>query len=367
VDYVSPRENTCVFSTCPEERSRMIFQLGTASGPLASEAALLVHKDVRGIDVNMGCPKSFSVKGGMGAALLDRPEIVEDILKTLRRTLPASCSVTCKVRMKATTEKTREFLQVCERSGAEAITVHMRQRDERPAEPAHWDEIVKLWDAVKVPMIANGDFFSRRQIDEFWKHCHKTLGIDTDADIKSTKAGPAGIMIARGALWNPSIFCRGREPPSFEEVVRSYTRTAVAANATYQNTKWLLSQMLAGGIGVTVPTSYQGTPLKAFNRQISATKNMAGVCTALGDPYEAEKYPPKAHTTQFYRGVDFGLGVVAAEEEEAASKEALDDSQPERKKRLADEDESPPDGSDAKGVAASGDAKRSRVDEASTD
>ncbi|CAE8647909.1 unnamed protein product, partial [Polarella glacialis] len=54
VDYVSPRENTCVFSTCPEERSRMIFQLGTASGPLASEAALLVHKDVRGIDVNMG-------------------------------------------------------------------------------------------------------------------------------------------------------------------------------------------------------------------------------------------------------------------------------------------------------------------------
>ncbi|CAE8581223.1 unnamed protein product, partial [Polarella glacialis] len=89
VDYVSPRESTCVFSTCPEERSRMIFQLGTASGPLASEAALLVHKDVRGIDVNMGCPKSFSVKGGMGAALLDRPEIVEDILKTLRRTLPA--------------------------------------------------------------------------------------------------------------------------------------------------------------------------------------------------------------------------------------------------------------------------------------
>ena len=46
-------------------------------------------------------------------------------------------------------EKTRDFMQMCEKSGAEAITVHMRLRDERPAEPAHWDEIVRLWDAVK--------------------------------------------------------------------------------------------------------------------------------------------------------------------------------------------------------------------------
>ncbi len=47
-------------------------------------------------------------------------------------------------------EKTRDFMQVCEKSGAEAITVHMRLREERPAEPAHWDEIARLWDAVKV-------------------------------------------------------------------------------------------------------------------------------------------------------------------------------------------------------------------------
>lgn len=46
-------------------------------------------------------------------------------------------------------EKTRDFMQVCEKSGAEAITVHMRLREERPAEPAHWDEMARLWDAVK--------------------------------------------------------------------------------------------------------------------------------------------------------------------------------------------------------------------------
>eukprot|EP00420_Gonyaulax_spinifera_P006845 CAMPEP_0197930178 /NCGR_PEP_ID=MMETSP1439-20131203/105030_1 /TAXON_ID=66791 /ORGANISM="Gonyaulax spinifera, Strain CCMP409" /LENGTH=65 /DNA_ID=CAMNT_0043552857 /DNA_START=13 /DNA_END=207 /DNA_ORIENTATION=+ len=65
----------------------------------------------------MGCPKSFSVKGGMGAALLDKPEVAADILKSLRRNLPASCSVTCKIRMLPTTARTRDFMQLCERSG----------------------------------------------------------------------------------------------------------------------------------------------------------------------------------------------------------------------------------------------------------
>ena len=46
-----------------------------------------VANDVRAIDLNMGCPKAFSLKGGMGAALLETPEIVKDILTTLVRNL----------------------------------------------------------------------------------------------------------------------------------------------------------------------------------------------------------------------------------------------------------------------------------------
>lgn len=40
-----------------------------------------------GLDVNMGCPLDYSTKGGMGSALLKRPEIASDIIKTLRRNL----------------------------------------------------------------------------------------------------------------------------------------------------------------------------------------------------------------------------------------------------------------------------------------
>ncbi|CAJ1424455.1 unnamed protein product [Effrenium voratum] len=289
VDYVSPREKVAVFSTCAEESSKVIFQLGTPSADLAVQAAMTVCQDVSGIDINMGCPKSFSVKGGMGAALLEDPQRASEILKGLRQALPAGKSLTCKIRMLATTARTRDFMQAMELSGAEAITVHLRQRDWRPVQPACWEEIVRLRDAVKVPVLANGDFFNRRQIDEFWKHCGS--------------AGVNGVMIARGALWNPSIFCKDREV-AFEDMARSYLRSAVACNSSYQNTKWVLSQMLEGGTGVTVPTSFQGVNMKTFNRELSASKSMAGLCSAFGEVYEA-KYPARAHTTVFYKDFAF--------------------------------------------------------------
>eukprot|EP00438_Fugacium_kawagutii_P032037 Skav217853 [mRNA] locus=scaffold5889:28568:31517:- [translate_table: standard] len=221
----------------------------------------------------MGCPKSFSVKGGMGAALLDKPEagdiwrmVVAEIVTSLRRALPSDKSVTCKIRMLPSTDKTRDFMQVCEKSGAEAITVHMRLREERPAEPAHWDEMERLWDAVKagavahrrvgckVPVLANGDFFNRRQIDEFWKHC------------QDKGCRPSGVMIARGSQLSHAFLV---EFPK-EEMVRSYVRSAVATNSTYQNTKWVpWRQHCIGtpGTGVTVPTSFSGINMKVFNRE----------------------------------------------------------------------------------------------------
>jgi len=295
IDYVCPVGKIDVFSTCREERSRVIFQLGTADSVLASQAAEVVCRDVRGLDVNMGCPKSFSVKGGMGAALLRSPSVAADILKGLRRTLPSSCALSCKIRMLPTTEQTRDFMQLCERSGAEAITVHLRQTGERPADPAHWDEMTRLWDAVRIPVLANGDFFTRRQIDEFWKHCRGSQELEK-------ARGPTGVMVARGALWNPSIFARD-SAVDFDDVVRGYTRAAVRTNNSYQNTKWVLASMLAGGTGVSTPREFRGLPIKEFNQQVSRAKSMSGICELLGETFVQGDYPDKAHTTVYYKGL----------------------------------------------------------------
>lgn len=61
------------------EKGRVVVQLGTSDGERALKAARLVEKDVAGIDINMGCPKKFSIQGGMGSALLDHPDKIKQV------------------------------------------------------------------------------------------------------------------------------------------------------------------------------------------------------------------------------------------------------------------------------------------------
>ena len=70
----------------------------------------MVENDVAAIDINMGCPKKFSINGGMGAALLRDAEKAKGILKTLVDAL--SIPVTCKIRVFPDLEKTLELCDV---------------------------------------------------------------------------------------------------------------------------------------------------------------------------------------------------------------------------------------------------------------
>ena len=67
----------------------------------------LVEKDVAAVDVNMGCPKPFSVHSGMGAALLKTPDKAAAILDALVKALPIP--VTCKIRILPTEEATLDL------------------------------------------------------------------------------------------------------------------------------------------------------------------------------------------------------------------------------------------------------------------
>ncbi|CAH8540412.1 unnamed protein product [Schistosoma turkestanicum] len=96
IDFVLP-DGSVTFRTSAEEKNRVIVQLGTPEPGTALQAAKMLENDVMGIDVNMGCPKAYSVKGGMGAALLTKPEIVKEILTTLTTNL--RIPVTCKIRI----------------------------------------------------------------------------------------------------------------------------------------------------------------------------------------------------------------------------------------------------------------------------
>ncbi|XP_004509720.1 uncharacterized protein [Cicer arietinum] len=223
IDFVEKGSEAVVFRTCDQEKDKVVFQIGTSDAARALTAAQLLCNDVAAIDINMGCPKAFSLSGGMGAALLSKPELIHDILTTLRRNL--SLPVTCKIRLLKSPHDTVELARRIEKTGVNAIAVHGRKVLDRPRDPAKWSEIADVVSALSIPVIANGDVF---EYDDFQR-------------IKSA-TGASSVMAARGALWNPSIFSpEGEVSPDVVE--RQYIRKCILWDNDIRSTKHTLREM----------------------------------------------------------------------------------------------------------------------------
>lgn len=196
-----------------------VFQIGTADPILALQAAQAVVNDVDGIDINMGCPKHFSISGGMGAALLSKPQLVKEILSTLVRNL--NKPVTCKIRLLDRMEDTLDLIRIIESTGVSALAVHCRLIDERPRHPAHWERLSLIRSALSpaFPLIANGDVFQYADFNR----------------VRDT--GASSVMVARAAMWNPSVPFRAAGVLPLDDVISRYIRIAVDTDAVYQNTK----------------------------------------------------------------------------------------------------------------------------------
>lgn len=224
VDFVEKNTGSVVFRTCDEEKDRVVFQMGTSDAVRALTAAQIVCKDVAAIDINMGCPKSFSLSGGMGAALLSKPEVIHDILTTLRRNLDTP--VTCKIRLLNLPRDTVELAQQIEKTGVSALAVHGRKVKDRPRDPAKWSEIADVVASLSIPVIANGDVFE-----------YEDFGRIKDA------TGATSVMVARGALWNASIFC-AKGKSSWVDIKREYVQKSILWDNDIKSTKHTLKEMI---------------------------------------------------------------------------------------------------------------------------
>jgi len=287
-----------VFRTCPaKEKHALVFQMGTADPQRALEAAKLLEDVVAGIDINMGCPKAYSIKGGMGAALLSEQEKVVEILTTLVKGV--KIPVTCKIRLLGSDrdpdlEKTKAFVRACCSTGIAGITVHGRTRDERPRHPNHDDLIAALRplvDEFQIPLVANGG----------------SNEVKTQEDIRAfrsrTKAD--SVMLARAAMWNFSIF-RKEGPLPLDTIVRDYLRLCVQYENATQNTKYVVQHILQDQVD-----SPRG-------HAVQAAANLKEVCAAWEslDVFEEESRKLEAKEKAMAGGGD---GKRKAEEEEASA------------------------------------------------
>lgn len=178
------------------ERNKLIYQIGTGESNSALEAATKVISDVNGIDINMGCPKKFSVSGGMGSALLSDTKRACDIISTLRRNLSKPVSAKIRLLDPEDPRPTIDFVKALISSGANAITIHGRIVGDESHTMARWTTLVEVVRQLKqtesVPIIVNGDLYTRADILEMKR-----------------RSLCDGVMLARPALYNVSLFRKG--------------------------------------------------------------------------------------------------------------------------------------------------------------
>ncbi|MCD8082934.1 MAG: tRNA dihydrouridine synthase DusB [Clostridiales bacterium] len=141
------------------------------------------------IDFNMGCPVPKVVNNGEGSALMKDPEQVEKILSALVGAVKKPVTVKLRKGFDEKHENAVEIAQIAERCGVAAVAVHGRTREQYYSGKADWEIIRRVKDAVRIPVIANGDIFT----PEDARRCLEETGCD-------------GLMIARGAQGNPWIF-----------------------------------------------------------------------------------------------------------------------------------------------------------------
>lgn len=230
VDFIEPKADRVILRTYPKmEKDKLIFQIGTASPELAVEAALIVIKDVAGVDLNCGCPKPFLTHLGMGQRLLSNPELLTSILNALYEKVgkPNNKPISCKIRLMDSVADSLQLIEtICRDTKISNLTIHCRERTMRNRElpiKSYLKEIIAIGDKYGINIIINGAVLNRNQFEQLQKYLDNYT---------------VGAMIGEAAESNPTVF--SKNPKGYKQVTKEFLEYCIKFDNPTLNSKYIL-------------------------------------------------------------------------------------------------------------------------------
>ena len=216
-------EKTIKLFNVKDEKKPIAVQIFGNDPRIMAFAAKKVSEIADIIDINMGCPAPKVVKNGDGSKLLLNPNLIEEIVQEVVKTVEKPVTVKMRKGWDKNNINAVEVAKIIEQAGASAITIHGRTREEYYSGRADLDIIKQVKESVNIPVIGNGDIKSIEDANKMFEYCN----VD-------------GIMIGRATIGNPWIIndiIKGekREISNEEKlkVLKQHIELAVAEKGEY--------------------------------------------------------------------------------------------------------------------------------------